>query len=51
MYKLLDDGYVYNEETGAFIPPDLGNRHYQEYLNWVVDQSQADQPQGDGNDD
>ena len=40
MYKLLDDGYVYNEETGAFIPPDLRNRHYQEYLNWVIDQPQ-----------
>lgn len=41
MYKLLEDGSVYNEDTGAFIPPDLDNRHYQEYLNWVIEKSQG----------
>lgn len=45
MYKILEDGTVYNEDTKEFIPPDPGNRHYQEYLSWV-----AKQPQGDSND-
>lgn len=43
MYKLLDDGYVLKEETGEFIPPDLENRHYKEYLNWVLEQANKDQ--------
>jgi len=32
-YKYAGDG-VQDTETGAYIPPDPGNRHWQEYLAW-----------------
>jgi hypothetical protein len=41
MYKLFKDPqlgvitYVFNIDTGAFIPFDESNRDYQEYLEWV----------------
>lgn len=47
MYKIIDGGVdpttgvvippvILNEETGAFIPQDMGNRHYREYLESLV---------------
>jgi hypothetical protein len=33
-YKLTENG-VQDTETGAFIPNDTGNRHWQEYLVWA----------------
>lgn len=41
MYKLLEGGFVYNEDTQEFIPPDPGNRHYQEYLKWKAEQAEV----------
>lgn len=35
-YKISGDG-VKDTETGAFIPNDPGNRHWQEYLVWAQD--------------
>lgn len=34
-YKLTDSDIIHDTETGAFIPSDSANRHYQEYLEWV----------------
>jgi len=34
-YKLLPSGGVKNLDTGEFIPNDSGNRHWQEYQEWV----------------
>jgi len=31
----LTEGSIKDNETGAFIPFAEGNRHYQEYLQWV----------------
>jgi len=32
---LLTDGGIRDQETGACIPIAEGNRHYQEYLEWI----------------
>ncbi len=47
-YKLTDGG-VQDTETGAFIPNDPGNRHWQEYLVWdqTNDADPADTPDWD----
>lgn len=40
MYQLIkteDQEALVLKETGAFIPQSLGNRHYQEYLEWVAE--------------
>lgn len=34
-YALLADGYVKRLSDGAVIPPDPGNRHWQEYQAWL----------------
>ena len=42
MYKLFKDPFlkeiisIIKLENGAFIPFDLGNRDYQEYLEWLA---------------
>lgn len=33
-YKHGPNNLIINTETGAFVPSDLGNRDYQEYLDW-----------------
>lgn len=33
-YKYAGDDSIQDKETGAFIPMDEDNRHYQEYLAW-----------------
>lgn len=35
-YKLTDNG-VQDTETGAFIPENIKNRHWQKYLKWAED--------------
>jgi hypothetical protein len=35
-YKISGDG-IKDTETGAYIPNAGGNRHWQEYLEWVAD--------------
>lgn len=41
-YKIAGEGI--RKEDGAFIPADLGNRHYQAYLLWLQGKDE------DGND-
>lgn len=40
-YKLTENG-VLDTETGASIPNDPGNRHWNEYLTWVSEGNTAD---------
>lgn len=40
-YKIQQTG-VLDTETDTFIPASSGNRHWQEYLEWVVDGNIAD---------
>jgi hypothetical protein len=40
-YKISGDG-IKDTETGASIPITGGNRHYQEYLEWVAEGNVAD---------
>jgi hypothetical protein len=44
MYKLTEGGVIWN---GAFIPEDAGNRHWQEYQQWLAlgnEPEPADEP-------
>ena len=36
LYKLTDNDSVIRLADGAYIPCDIGNRDYQDYLNWVA---------------
>lgn len=40
-YKISGEG-IKDTETGAFIPNDPGNRHYQDYLEWTNEGNTAD---------
>ena len=40
-YKIINDQLIYYIEENLYIPNDLGNIDYQEYLNWV---SQGNEP-------
>lgn len=37
MYKLTNDDLIIRLEDGAFIPKDVANRDYREYLQWLKD--------------
>lgn len=39
-YTQQEDGTIFREADGAYIPPDLLNRDYQEYLKWLARQNQ-----------
>jgi hypothetical protein len=41
-YKLLQDGYVLDQEREWIIPPDQYNRDYVDYLAWVDDGNTPD---------
>jgi len=41
-YKLLKDGYIFDQERGWIIPPDLSNIDYVEYLAWIDDGNTPD---------
>jgi len=43
-YKYIDDG-IQDTETGASIPNDTGNRHWQEYLLWTTVSGNVTDPQ------
>jgi len=43
-YKYIDNG-VRDTETGAYIPNDSGNRHWQEYLLWTTVSGNVTDPQ------
>ena len=55
MYKILTDssGEVVNEtvqcilriEDNAYIPMDKGNKDYQEYLEWLAEANQPEEPE------
>lgn len=34
MYQRIDPGHLYRTEDGAFIPRDVQNSDYQEFLAW-----------------
>ena len=42
MYKLTDNESVIRLADGAYIPCDIGNRDYQDYLNWVAEGNVAE---------
>ncbi len=41
LYKLTDGGVI-NTDTGAFIPNDPANRHWQEYQEWLAEPNTPD---------
>lgn len=43
MYKLTNSEIIIRIADGAFIPPDLGNIDYQQYLEWL-DESNTPEP-------
>lgn len=40
MYQKLDDGVILKLDSMWFIPQDLANRDYQDYLAWLDEQDE-----------
>lgn len=42
MWQIFNDNIVIHPD-GSFVPTDLGNRHYVEYLAWVAEGNTAEE--------